>query len=75
MVVGFGELILSFLMFVFKEFGILCIEITVNSETFARFYFHETLHMRNFVKIKSSRNGEIILSLTDKDKSCPKREF
>ena len=26
--------------------------------------------MRSFVKIKSSRNGEIVLSFTDKGKSC-----
>ena len=31
--------------------------------------------MRSFVKIKSSRNGEITLSFTDKNKSCPSREF
>ena len=31
--------------------------------------------MRSFVKIKSSRNGEITLSFTDKVKSCPSRDF
>ena len=30
------------------------------------FYFRETSHMRSFVKIKSSRNGEITLPFTDK---------
>ena len=40
---------------------------TVNAEIFARVYFRETshMHMRSFVKIKSSQNGEITLSLTD----------
>ena len=38
---------------------------TVNSEIFARVYFRETSHRRSFVKIKSSRNGEIILPFTD----------
>ena len=28
------------------------------------FYFRETSHMLNFVKIKSLRNGQIILSFT-----------
>ena len=32
---------------------------TEKSEIFARVYFRETSHMRSFVKIKSSRNGEI----------------
>ena len=41
MVVYFGELIFSFLMFVFQEFGMLCIKVTVNSGIFARVYFHE----------------------------------
>ena len=31
--------------------------------------------MRSFVKIKSSRNGEITLSFTDKGKSCRSRKF
>ena len=31
--------------------------------------------MRSFVKIKSSRNGEITQSFTDAGKSCPSREF
>ena len=45
---------------------------TVNSEIFARVYFRETSHKRSFVKIKSSRTGEIILSFTDigKSRSC-----
>ena len=35
----------------------------------------ETWHMRSFVKIKSSPNGAITLSITDIGKSCPSREF
>ena len=31
--------------------------------------------LRRFVKTKSSRNGEITLSITDIGKSCPSREF
>ena len=31
--------------------------------------------MRSFVKIKSSRNGEITLSFTDEGKSCHDRDF
>ena len=31
------------------------------SEVLARFYFRETSHVQNFVKIKLSRNGEITL--------------
>ena len=38
-----------------------------------RFYFLET--MRSFVKIKSSRKGEITLSFTDAGKSCLSLEF
>ena len=49
--------------------------ITVNSEIFARVLFRETSHMRSFVKIKSSRNGEIIRSFTDIDEKCSIREF
>ena len=37
------------------------------------FYFHEASHI--FVKIKSSRNGGITLSLTDIGKSCPSHNF
>ena len=48
---------------------------TVNSEIFARVYFRETSHMRSFVKIKPSRNGEITLPLIDIGKSCLCREF
>ena len=33
------------------------------------------MHMRSFVKIKSSQNGEITLSFTDIVKSCPSCEF
>ena len=33
------------------------------------------VHMRNFVKIKSSRNGEIPLSLTDIDESWLSHDF
>ena len=43
---------------------------TVNLEIFARVLF-----MRSFVKIKSSRKGEITLSFTDKGKSCHSHEF
>ena len=39
------------------------------------FYFRETSHVRSFVKIKSSRNGEITLSFTDIGKACPSLEF
>ena len=48
---------------------------TVNSEIIARVYFRETSHMQSFVKIKSSRVGEITLSFTDIGKSCPCRKF
>ena len=37
--------------------------------------FSRTSHMRSFVKIESSRNGEITMSFTDVGKSCPSREF
>ena len=33
------------------------------------------LHMRSFVKIECSRNGEITLSFTDIGTSCPGRDF
>ena len=39
------------------------------------FYVRETLHMRSFVKIKSSRNGELTLLFTDICKSCLRRDF
>ena len=39
---------------------------TVNSEIFAKFFFCKT---QSFVKIKSSRNGEITLSFIDVGKS------
>ena len=48
---------------------------TVNPEIFARVYFRETSHMRSFVKIKPSRNGEITLTFIDMAKSCLSREF
>ena len=47
---------------------------TVNSEIFARVLFSRNF-MRSFVKIKSSRNWEITLSITDIGKSCSGREF
>ena len=47
----------------------------MNSEIFARVYFRETSHLRSFMKIKSSQNGEITLSFTDKGKSSPCREL
>ena len=31
--------------------------------------------MRSFVKMKSSQNGEITLSITDKGKSCTSRKL
>ena len=33
------------------------------------------MHMQTFVKLKSSRIGEITLSITDIGKSCTSREF
>ena len=45
-------------------------QLTVNSEVFAKFYFRETSHMQNFVKIKLSQNGEITLLFT-----CPSHKF
>ena len=49
---------------------------TVNLEIFVNvLFFREATCMRSFVKIKSSRNGEIILSVTDIGKSCPCCEF
>ena len=39
------------------------------------FYFRETSHMRSFVKIKSSQNGESTLSFTDRVISYPSCEF
>ena len=60
--------------------GVLCLALdllfsSVNSEFLARVLFRETFQMRSFVKIKSSRNGEITLSFTDVCKSCPSRGF
>ena len=45
-------------------------ELTVNLEVFTKFYFRETSHMQNFVKIKLSRNGEITQLFT-----CPSHKF
>ena len=53
---------------------------TVNSKIFAKVlfsrnlayrkgYFRETIHMRSFVKMQPSRNGNITLSFTDIGKS------
>ena len=38
------------------------------------FYFPKTSHIGSFMKIKSSRNGEITLSFTDVGKSCPSHD-
>ena len=51
----------------------LCGTGTVNSEIFARVLFSR--NMRSFVKINSSRIGEITLSLTDIGISRPCHEF
>ena len=52
---------------------------TVKSEIFASLLFSGnfayTSHMRSFVKVKHSRNGETTLSFTDVGKSCPRGEF
>ena len=48
---------------------------TVNSEISRVFYFRETLQMRSFVKIKSSRNGETTLSFVNRAKACPSGAF
>ena len=34
-------------------------------------YFHETLHLGSFMKIKPLQKGEITLSFTGVGKSCP----
>ena len=52
----------------------MCI-ITVNSEIFARVLFSRNFDMHSFVKIKSSRIGEITLSFTHISKSHPCCEF
>ena len=49
------------------------LEITVNSEIFARTFIFAKL--RSFMKIKPSRYGKITLSFIDKGKSCLNREF
>ena len=46
------------------------IRLNVNSEIFTRVLFS-----RSFVKTKSSRNGEITLTFTDKCKPCHSRDF
>ena len=43
---------------------------TVNSEISRGFYFRETSHVRSFVKIKLSQNGDTTLPFTDIGKSC-----
>ena len=45
-----------------------------SSEISRGLYFHETSHMRSFVKIKPSRNGKSTLSFIDIGKSCLNRE-
>ena len=45
---------------------------TVNLEIFARLLFSQNFAYAKFLKIKSSGNGEIILSFTDIGKSCPR---
>ena len=44
-------------------------------EIYIRISFDEISHVRNFVKIKSSRKSEITLSFTDIGESCPSQEF
>ena len=56
-------------------FSMTSIVYTVNSEIFARVYFRETSHVRSFVKIKSSRNGEITLAFPDIGKAYHSPEF
>ena len=48
---------------------------TVNSEICASFFFRENLHMRSFLKIKSSRNGLITRLFTDEGKLCYSHNF
>ena len=48
---------------------------TVNSEIFARDLLWRNFALLSFVKIKSSRNGEITLSFVNMTKSCPSHEF
>ena len=50
-------------------------QITVNLEISRSFYFRETSHVRSFVKIKLSQNGDTTLSFADIGKSCTSREF
>ena len=45
------------------------IKTTVIRKLSLGFYFRGTSHMRSFVKIKSSQNGEINLSISDIGKS------
>ena len=65
---------LSSLNFWEKIFKRTCVA-TVYLKFSQGFYFYETSQMRSFVKIKSSRNGEILLSFTNAGKSCPSCEF
>ena len=48
---------------------------TVDSEIFARVLFSRNFAYAKFREIKSSQNGEIILSFTDTGKSCLCRDF
>ena len=65
-------------VYVFKEGfsegeGVLCMQYCKFGNFREGFIFHETLHMRSFMKIKSSGNGEITLLFTDLGNSCPSR--
>ena len=67
------EVVVCFFLHIFtgpKKEQAALFQLTVNSEVFTRLYFRETSHMRNFVKIKLSRNGEITLLFT-----CPSHKF
>ena len=54
---------------------VLAIPGNVQSENFAMVYFRETSHLRSYVKIRHSRNGEITQPVTDVGKSGHSREF
>ena len=56
------------------HYSFMVVQYTVNSEIFLRVLFCETLHMRSFVKIKSTRNAQITLWFTDICKYCPSRK-
>ena len=47
----------------------------VKSEFLRGFYFHESLHVPSFVKIKLSQNGEITLQIADIGISCHSHKF